>query len=137
MRITNSRNATYACKACGLASTIDGGAFVKDAKELKDYFRGGTLGHKTLTEALAGEKLNPATKILLQAKIVEYGVQMWFDGLRQGLVMGAVSSQKLEALAKDAVSGFSADLAGANCDAKPDYIEALEDYLNSPKEQQP
>lgn len=107
MKITDHRIAVYGCKACGFAFKADGGAYVADTKELKDYFRAGSMANTTLMEAMAGEKLNVATKILLQARLVEYGTQMWFDGLKQGLVMGAASAQTLEALARDVLDGPS------------------------------
>lgn len=105
MRIMDNRAAVYGCKVCGGAFTADGGAYLENPQQLKDYFRAGTMGNQTLLEALGGERLNTATKILLQARLVEYGTQMWFDGLKQGLVMGAASAQCLEQLARAVVSG--------------------------------
>ncbi|NDC22623.1 MAG: hypothetical protein EBZ49_00610 [Proteobacteria bacterium] len=86
--------AVYACQACGFAFKSDGGAFVSDSEKLKDVFRGATLGQKTLVESLGGENLNAATKALLTARLLEYGTQMWFDGLKQGLLLGAIKSEK-------------------------------------------
>jgi len=84
--------AVYACQtpSCGFAFRADGRAFVKDIRQIKDVFRAATMGNKTLEEMLKGEKLSPAAKSLMTAKLMEYGVQMWFDGLKQGLVIGAV-----------------------------------------------
>jgi hypothetical protein len=127
MRILDKRVAVYGCKACGFAFKADGGAYVADTKELRDYFRGGTLANQTLMEALAGEKLNPATKILLQARLVEYGTQMWFDGLKQGLMMGAASAQELEARAR-----ACADYFQDNSDVAP--LNELKAFLAAGKE---
>lgn len=123
MKITDRRNAVYGCKACGFGFKADGGAYVENPEQLKDYFRAGSLGNKTLMEALAGEQLNPATKIVLQARLVEYGTQMWFDGLKQGLVMGAATAQELERLARDVLDSSN---TGA--------IAALRHFLNPSKE---
>jgi hypothetical protein len=126
MKIIDKRLAVYGCKACGFAFKADGGAYVANAKELKDYFRGGTLAHQTLTEAMAGEQLNPATKILLQARLVEYGTQMWFDGLKQGLVMGAATSQTLEQLARAVAEDESIE-------TRYTTVEELTSFLNGGK----
>lgn len=93
MKITDKRNAVYGCQACGNTFKADGGAYVANVDELRDVFRGATAGHTALTEALAGEKLNPASLVLLQAQLVEYGTTMWFDGLKQGLLLGAAAAQ--------------------------------------------
>lgn len=84
----------FACSACGHAFDASGRAYIDDVAELNDHFRGATLGKKTLVEMLAGEKLNPATKSLMTAQLLEYGTQMWFDGLKQGLLLGAMQLEK-------------------------------------------
>lgn len=119
MKITDRRNAVYGCKACGFTFKADGGAYVENVKELKDYFHAGTRAQLTLVEAMAGERLNPATRILLTARLVEYGTQMWFDGLKQGLVLGATSAQELENLSRDVVESFG------DKDRTADFVNSL------------
>lgn len=82
--------AIYGCLACGFAFKADGTTYVDNMAELRDYFRGATLGHRTLNEGLKDVTLPPAAKVLLQAQILEYGTNMWFDGLKQGLLLGAI-----------------------------------------------
>src|SRR5690606_28232209 len=78
---------------CAYSFTVDGGSFVKDASQLKDHFRAMALGNITLEKALFGEKLNPATRALLLAHILEYGTTMWMDGLKTGLLYGAARDE--------------------------------------------
>jgi len=94
LKLTDESMAVYGCMACGHTFRSDGGAYLDNAAELRDYFRGATLGQKTLIESLGGEKLNPASKAVLTAMILEYGTQMWFDGLKQGLLLGTVQAEK-------------------------------------------
>lgn len=82
----------YGCLACGHAFKEDGTAYVDNMADLRDYFRGATLGHRTLNEGLKDVTLSPASKILLQAQVLEYGTNMWFDGLKQGLLLGAIQA---------------------------------------------
>jgi len=86
--------AIYGCGACGFAFKADGTPYVDNVQELRDYFRGATLGHKTLADGLKGVDLPPAAKVLFQAQIIEYGTNMWFDGLKQGLLLGAIQATK-------------------------------------------
>ena len=88
--------AIYGCSACGYAFKADGGEFVENANQLRDVFRGATEGQKTLLESLNGEKLNPATRNLLTARLIEYGLTMWNDGLKQGILLGTIQSEKEE-----------------------------------------
>jgi hypothetical protein len=87
--------AVFACqnRKCGFAFKADGGEFVEDTERLRDIFRGATLSQRALAETLGGETMNPATKALLTARLLEYGTQMWFDGLKQGLVLGAAKAE--------------------------------------------
>lgn len=80
----------YGCTGCGFAFTPDGAQYTDNLKELKDFFRGATLGQKTFTEGLKGVEMSPAARALLTAQIIEYGTSMWFDGLKQGLLLGAL-----------------------------------------------
>lgn len=95
LKKVDRRMAVYACTApgCGYTFNADGGAFIKDANHLRDVFRGATLTNRTLTESLGGEKLNPATRAVLTAQLLEYGMQMYFDGLKQGLILGCIQSE--------------------------------------------
>jgi hypothetical protein len=86
--------AVYACPACGYAFKANGGAFVENPEKLQDVFRGATLGKQTLMEVMAGEKLNPATQALFAARLMEYGLQMWMDGLKQGVMLGAIKQDR-------------------------------------------
>lgn len=86
----DERISIYACQVCGFAFTADGKAFVKDGEALRDIFKGATAGNQALVDMLAGtgEQINPATKTLLTARMLEYGLTMWFDGVKQGLLLG-------------------------------------------------
>lgn len=85
-----AESAVYGCPACGFAFTATGSQYVDNLKEMKDFFRGATLGQKVVTEGLKDTELSPAAKALLTAQILEYGTTMWFDGLKQGLLLGAL-----------------------------------------------
>lgn len=82
-------HAVYSCSACGNTYTADGRPYAEG--ELRNFFRGATLGHEALNKAFGGTKLPPQAMVLLQAQLLEYGTNMWFDGLKQGLLLGAVS----------------------------------------------
>lgn len=82
----------YGCTACGHAFGKDGVAFVSNPQQLQDVFRGATFADQKVTEIFSGEKLNPAMRALFQAKLLEYGLQMWFDGCKQGLLLGATQA---------------------------------------------
>lgn len=89
--------AVYGCSACGHTFHSSGAAFLKDAGELRDVFRGATLANRTLMDSLGGEKMNAATRAVLTAHLLEYGMQMYFDGLKQGLLLGTISQEKGDA----------------------------------------
>lgn len=94
LKTKDPRIAVYGCSACGYAFKADGGAFVDNPDQLRDVFRGATLGKQTLTEVIAGEKLNASTQAVFSARLMEYGLQMWMDGLKQGLLLGAIKGDK-------------------------------------------
>jgi hypothetical protein len=94
LKKVDRRMAVYGCSHCGHAFSADGGVYLKDSGELRDIFRGATLVNRTLTESILGEKLNPATRAVLTAQLLEYGMQMYFDGLKQGLLLGAVQAER-------------------------------------------
>lgn len=95
LKKVDKRMAVYGCPACGYAFGADGGAYLKDSSQLRDIFRGATLANRTLVESIGGEKLNPATRAVLTAQLLEYGMQMYFDGLKQGLLLGTVQQENL------------------------------------------
>jgi len=105
LKVKDARIAVYACYTpkCGYTFKAGGGAFVEGPEQLRDVFRGATLADRALTETMAGEKLNPATKALFQARLVEYGLTMWFDGLKQGLLLGAVQQENSDVAVQRAV----------------------------------
>lgn len=82
----DERIAIYACENCGFAFTADGKAFIKDSESLQQTFA--TPGNQALMDMLigTGEKLNPATFALLSARMLEYGLTMWMDGYKAGLL---------------------------------------------------
>jgi len=96
LKNTNRSIAVFACSGCGKAFKENGGLFVETKEQLRDVFRGATLGNEKLAELMRGETMTPETKAVLIAKLLEYGLQMWFDGLRQGLLMNAVQERKQE-----------------------------------------
>lgn len=82
----DERISVYACENCGYAFRADGKAFVKDTEALGDMFA--SQGNQALVDMLlgTGEKLNKATFALLSARMVEYGLTMWMDGYKAGLL---------------------------------------------------
>lgn len=84
----------YGCTACGFTFDKDGKELVDSAKGLRDLFQGATRGNQALTEGLSGNSLPQAAMVLLNAKIMTYGCDMWLDGLKQGLLLGAVRAHK-------------------------------------------
>ena len=91
IKTKDARAMVFICpgKKCGYSWTVQGGEFVKDSDDLRDVFKSTTLGQKTLEDVLFGQTLNPATRALMLARLTEYGLQMWMDGLKTGLVNGA------------------------------------------------
>lgn len=95
VKATNERAVVFICtnKKCSHAFKVSGGAFVKDADELTDVFKAGKMANEALDRVLLGEKVNPSTRALLMANIVEYGMNMWQDGLKTGLVINAIKQE--------------------------------------------
>lgn len=95
IKATNDRSVVFVCtsKKCSYTFKASGGAFVKDADALTDIFKLGRDARETLDRVLLGEKVNPSTKALLIAEIVEYGIGMWQDGLKTGLVISATKQE--------------------------------------------
>jgi len=94
LKVVDKRVAVYGCQACGFSFTGEGRAFIETTSQLRDVFRGATLTNATLTASMQTAKLSPAAKALLQAQLLEYGVQMWYDGLKQGLLLGALQTER-------------------------------------------
>lgn len=94
----DERIAIYGCTVCGYAFTSDGKAFVKDGEALRDVFRGATQGNDALVDMLAGtgEVVNGPTRALLAARMLEYGLQMWMDGVKQGILLGVMQDKARE-----------------------------------------
>jgi transcription elongation factor Elf1 len=84
----------YGCPVCGHAFDGSGKPIVSNTKQLADVFKAATESQKTLQEVFGQTKLDPATRVALTAKLLEYGVQMWFDGLKQGLLLTAIQEIK-------------------------------------------
>jgi transcription elongation factor Elf1 len=80
----------FGCSVCGYAFDGSGAPIVNNAKQLADVFKAATEGQKTLQEVFGGKDMDPATKAILTTKLLEYGVQMWFDGVKQGLLLGTI-----------------------------------------------
>ena len=93
-KMVDSLPVIYGCTVCGFAFDKDGKELVDSAKGLRDIFQGATKGNEALTEGLSGANLSPAVMTLLNAKIMTYGCDMWLDGLKQGLLLGAVRAHK-------------------------------------------
>ena len=91
----NPTNITaYGCQVCGYAFDGAGKPIVNSTKQLADVFRAATEGQQTIQELFGQNKLDPATRVAFTAKLLEYGVQMWFDGLKQGLLLTAIQEIK-------------------------------------------
>lgn len=89
----DSAHKAFGCMVCGFVSDDTGKPIVKNAKQLSDVFRVATEGDKTLRDVFELNKMDPATRAAMTARLLEYGNQMWFDGLKQGLFMSAVEAQ--------------------------------------------
>jgi hypothetical protein len=80
--------------ACGFTFTDDGRSVIHDVKEIANIFSAATEGNKTLQDVFEIERMDPAQKAAITAKLLEYGTMMWFDGLKQGLLLGAIQESK-------------------------------------------
>ena len=87
---STNRVSVYSCVKCGYTFTSEGKAFVADGEALRDVFKGATLGNQAVVDMIlgTGEEINAATRALLSARMLEYGLTMWMDGLKQGLLLG-------------------------------------------------
>jgi len=103
LKVADERIAVYGCKACGYTFNSEGSAYIDSPTHLEDVFKGATAGQETMFKMAAGKGMNEATKALLQAQVIEYGLQMWFDGLKQGLLLGVTQAER----GKDGESGSS------------------------------
>jgi len=92
-KLVDKKLVVYHCQACKHTFDHMGNTFVKNTEELKDVFRGATGAQKVLDVVFKSSKIPPAVKSLFQSQMLEYGVQMWFDGLKQGLLMGAQQNE--------------------------------------------
>lgn len=94
VKTDNERAVVFVClnKKCSHTFKVDGGAFVKNEEELKKHFMAGRASD-ALERTLLGERLNPSTRALLMANIIEYGLSMWNDGMKVGLVIGATRDE--------------------------------------------
>lgn len=81
----------FGCQVCGYAFDGSGNPVVSNTKQLADVFRAATEGSKVLQEQFKIKDLDPATKAAITANLIEYGVTMWFDGLKQGILLSTVS----------------------------------------------
>jgi hypothetical protein len=88
----------YGCKLCFHTCQADGTPFV-ECDDLKDVFRAATEGQAVYDKMLASQHFSPAARAVFQAEIVSYGLQMWQDGFKQGLLMGALKTTTAEAKA--------------------------------------
>lgn len=95
-RLAGQGPEVFGCPACGHAFNEQGKEFIDPSTGLKDLFRGATLGGKALSEGIGAATLPPAAMVLLQAKVTTYGCDMWLDGLKQGLLLGAIGAQRGE-----------------------------------------
>jgi transcription elongation factor Elf1 len=84
----------FGCSVCGHAFDGSGAPIVNNTKQLADVFRAATEGQKTLQEVFGVDKMDPATKAVLTTKLLEYGVQMWFDGVKQGILLTTIKEMK-------------------------------------------
>jgi transcription elongation factor Elf1 len=84
----------FGCAACGYAFTEDGKPVVQNNKQLADVFKAATEGQKTIMDVFGGSKMDPVTRSVMTTKLLEYGVQMWFDGLKQGILLGTIQEMK-------------------------------------------
>ena len=84
----------YGCSTCGFIFDSSGKPVVHNTKDLADVFRVATEGQKTLIQSFGLDKMEPAQRAILTSSLMEYGVQMWFDGLKQGILLTTISEMK-------------------------------------------
>lgn len=84
----------YGCSTCGHTFNADGSPVVTNAKQLADVFRVATEGQKTLLDTFGVTQMDAATRAVVTTKLMEYGVQMWFDGLKQGILLTTITEMK-------------------------------------------
>lgn len=83
------QDSVYACPACKYVFKHDKTAFCSDATGLHDIFKGATEAQRVIDSSIGEDtKLPIEMMAILKIRMVEYGLQMWFDGLKQGLLLG-------------------------------------------------
>lgn len=89
LKVHNERAAIFACqtKGCGYAFQFDGEAYLNGPEDLSGWFKGVIGANEGLSEILGTKTMNPATRNLILARMVDYGMQMFSDGLKQGLLI--------------------------------------------------
>jgi len=86
--------AVYGCFACGFTFSSDGRQYVEGSEVLSGFVKGAAEGADAMAAAMGQSNINPAAFVILQAQMVEYGTERWFDGLKQGLLLGARAAQR-------------------------------------------
>lgn len=94
LKSTPKDKAVYGCFACGFTFNDGGHQYISGADKLSSFVKGAADSTEALAAAAGQTDLNPAALLVLQAQMVEYGTERWFDGLKQGLLLGARAAQK-------------------------------------------
>lgn len=81
--------AVYGCKSCGLKSNFEGKAIIASQEDFSNISKMTKLASE-LVNNNSDENLGFAAKSVLLAEMVSYGMNMWYDGLKQGLLLAAV-----------------------------------------------
>lgn len=84
--------AVYGCKACGHLFDYKFRAFIKSNEKVKDVFKGVSLA-KELVDSTTPPDLSDTAKTVLMASMINYGINMWYDGLKQGLLISVIESE--------------------------------------------
>ena len=83
----------YSCPTCGANTSENGKILLTNIQELKQISTVAAASKK-MTEGMPElQKLVAAAKSLFEARAAEYGIQMWFDGYKHGLLVNAIASE--------------------------------------------
>jgi hypothetical protein len=92
LKVVSKKMAVYGCPACGHTFRYGGAVFLENPDQLRDTFRAATLGQ----EMFGDQKMDPSLALMFQARLMEFGTHMFYDGVKQGLLLGALQLSSKE-----------------------------------------
>lgn len=81
----------WGCRACGYTYDSAGREVITDPKQVADHLRAGEHAEK-IFGVMKG--LPPALRAAVVGLLVEYGSNMWYEGLKQGLLLSTIGETK-------------------------------------------